>query len=201
MRTCAISYPSQPLRQRSALPPPPKGEELARGVGFSHVVGVALGICALAGATAGSAQTAVAPRPVTVEDIAAKPLDDLNLRKAAIAPVLEAALAHPYTLVRSPRCAALAAKIAELDAALGPDIDAGITPSTAQKRARVIGGTARSVIGGLIPFGGVIREISGANAADARLAHYIYAGSVRRAFLKGYAHARRCKVVPEVSAP
>jgi hypothetical protein len=142
------------------------------------------------------AQTAAAPQPVTAADIAGKPLDDLNLRKDKdkIAPALEAARAHPYTVPGNGRCLTLNREIASLDVALGPDIDSTTSPSEAQKRDRAVGGTARSVVGSLIPFDGVIRQISGANAAAAHREMFLYAGSVRRAFLKGYAKATRCRI-------
>lgn len=149
-----------------------------------------------------SAQTATAPQPVTVGDIATKPVDDLNLRKEKIPPVLEAAQAHPYTVPNKGRCASLNGEIADLNEALGPDIDDAISPSARQKRDRVIASTARSLVGGLIPFGGVIREVSGANAAAAHRELYLYAGSVRRAFLKGYGKAHGCRIkryVPPVA--
>jgi hypothetical protein len=143
-----------------------------------------------------SAQTAAAPQAVTAGDIAGKPLDDLNLRKdkEKIAPVLEAALARPYAIPGKGRCAALNLEVVRLNAALGPDVDDSNSPSAEQKRDRAVGGTARSVVGSLIPFDGVIRAISGADAAAAHYALYLYAGSVRRAFIKGYAKARGCHI-------
>ena len=141
-----------------------------------------------------SAQTAAAPQSVTAGDVAGKPLDDLNLRKEKIAPVLEAAQANPYRIPGKGRCADLNREVADLNEALGPDIDESISPSAQQKRDRAIGGTARSVVGSLIPFGGVVREISGANAAENHRELYLYAGIVRRAFIKGYARARACRI-------
>jgi hypothetical protein len=165
-----------------------------------RVVAVPGAVCvaALAATVGAHAQTAVAPPPVTAADVAARPLDDLNLRKdkEKIAPVLEAAKAHPYTLAGMSRCTAMNREIASLNQALGPDIDAAASPSEQEKRARAVGGTARSLVGSLIPFDGVIRQISGANAAEAHRALFLYAGSVRRAFLKGYAAAHGCRIRP-----
>lgn len=145
---------------------------------------------------AASAQTVVAPQPVTIGDVAGKPLDDLNLRKTPAEPALVAARANPYALPGKGRCTGVAREIAALDAVLGPDIDASLSPSARQKRDRAIAGAARSLVGGLIPFGSVVRQISGANAADENRALDIYAGSVRRAFLKGYARAKACRIRP-----
>lgn len=145
-----------------------------------------------------AAQTVVAPQPVTADDIAGKPLDDLNLRKDRdkTAPALVTAADAPYAIPGKGRCPALNGAVADLNAALGPDIDDTITPSAAHKREQVVGTTARSLVGSLIPFDGIIRQISGANAAAGHRALYIYAGSVRRAFLKGYAKARGCRIRP-----
>jgi hypothetical protein len=155
-------------------------------------------LAAMAAAATAHGQTAVAPQPVTAADVATKPLDDLNLHKEKIAQVLEAAKAHPYTLAGIERCAEMNREVATLTEALGPDIDAAATPSEQAKRDRAVGGTARSLVSSLIPFDGVIRQISGANAAEARREQYLYAGSVRRAFIKGYARARGCRIRPAV---
>ncbi len=147
------------------------------------------------------AQTAVAPKPVTAADVAAAPVDELNLRKHDYAAALIAAQAHPYTLPRGGSCPAINREVAALNGALGPDIDETKSLNEQEKRAQAVGGTARSVVGGLIPFGGVIREISGASAEERRRALYLYAGSVRRAYLKGYAHARGCRIAHYVAPP
>jgi len=148
-----------------------------------------------------SAQTAVAPKAVTAEDIATTPVDELNLRKHSYAEALVQAQAHPYTLPGGGSCAAINREVAALNGALGPDIDETSSLSEQEKRMQAVGGTARSVVGGLIPFGGVIRAISGANAEERRRALYLYAGSVRRAYLKGYARARGCHIARYVAPP
>ncbi len=153
------------------------------------------GLLVLAGPVPTVAQTAVAPKPVTAQDIAAAPLDTLNLRKDKVDPVLVEARTRPYTLPGHGRCAALNHEVSRLNVALGPDIDESTSPSVDEKRARAVAGTARSVVGSLIPFSGVVRQISGAAAEENRRAQYLYAGSVRRAFLKGYARARSCRIV------
>jgi hypothetical protein len=55
------------------------------------------------------------------------------------------------------------------------------------------GRVAQSVVGSLIPFRGVIREISGANAHDRALREAVIAGVARRSFLKGIGQARGCR--------
>lgn len=157
---------------------------------------IMLSIILLTIAAPAAGQTVVAPQPVTPEDIVRKPLDDFNLRKDRdkIAPALVAAQDKPYAIPNKGGCAALNHEVAGLDAALGPDLDTDIASTIAQKRARAMGGAARAMVGGLIPFDSVIRQISGANAAAGHRDRYIYAGSVRRAFLKGYARAKGCRI-------
>ena len=48
------------------------------------------------------------------------------------------------------------------------------------------------MIGSFIPFLGVIREVSGANAQDRFWNKALYAGTARRAFLKGIGEQRGC---------
>jgi len=161
----------------------------------------AASVLALFSPVATVAQTAVAPKPVTATDVAAAPVDELNLRKQKYDPALIRAQSHPYTLPGGGACPALNHEVAVLNRALGPDIDETSSLTEQEKRSQAVGGTARSVVGGLIPFGGVIRAISGATAEERRRELYLYAGSVRRAYLKGYARARGCHIARYVAPP
>jgi hypothetical protein len=73
---------------------------------------------------------------------------------------------------------------------LGDDIDVVEEKTAGEKRGNTVGSLAKSVVGSLIPFGGIIREISGANENQRQWQVALYAGSVRRAFIKGAAAAR-----------
>ena len=144
-------------------------------------------------ATPGLAQDKKSERPmtdqnVTATDVAATPIDDLNLRAKKVPEVLIAAQNAPYSLAGLRGCAQLSRAIRGLDAVLGDDID------VAQAKGRRVnpGLLAKSAIGAFIPFEGVIKEISGANAHERSVQSAIYAGSVRRAFLKGVGQARGC---------
>lgn len=130
----------------------------------------------------------ITQREPNAVDVVATPVTDLNLRKGEIPPVLLAAQDAPYALAEMKRCPQIAAEIGRLDAALGDDID------IAQHQGHRIspGKVAQSVIGGFIPFRGIIREISGANEQEHRVQTAIYAGSVRRSFLKGIGQQRGC---------
>lgn len=126
-----------------------------------------------------------------VGDAVTQPLSDANLRRREIPPELIAIRDDPYAIDGIRTCNEIIAAVTEMDTALGTDFDR-VAPEdrgkTERRAARVAGG----VIGGLIPFRGVIREISGANKADEEYRQAIYAGAVRRGFLKGYGKARRC---------
>jgi hypothetical protein len=154
---------------------------------------LALMLVPLAGAA--SAQQSDKPRdkPVTQRDpnavdVIATPASDLNLKKDEIPPILLAAEDDPYGLAGMRRCADLSAEVRRFDAVLGDDFDL----AEASGRKISAGRVAQSVVGSFIPFRGLIREVSGANAQERRLQNAVYAGSARRAFLKGVGLQRGC---------
>lgn len=147
----------------------------------------ALAPFALAGLNA-QAQTAVAPKDAKVGDVVATPLETVNLKKEDIPPILLKARQSPYTLVGLKGCSAISGEIRRLDAVLGDDID--IADYT--KGGMMVGNTAKSIVGSLIPFGGIIREISGANEAQRQWQVALFAGTARRSFLKGVGQSRGC---------
>ncbi len=124
----------------------------------------------------------------TARDIAETPIEDLNLKKGHIPPVLAAAVQRPYALAGLGSCQQLAAAIGELDAVLGEDVDLPQSGGSHTSAGRV----AQSVAASFIPFRGVIREVTGASARKRELEEAIYAGVARRAFLKGAGEARGC---------
>ena len=100
---------------------------------------------------------------------------------------------HPYSLAGLGKCAAIIREVTELDAVLGPDVNDQPDKSRAKKREETAGRVAGNVAGSIIPFGGLIGEVTGANAERRRYAMAIYAGTVRRGFLKGVGLERGCK--------
>lgn len=128
-----------------------------------------------------------------VEDVVTQPLSDVNLKRKGIPPVLSAIVDDPYSLDGIRRCRDVIAAVRELDAVLGPDFDVAEPVTKGEKRRKTVGNVAGGVINSLIPFRFLIREISGANRADDTYRAAIYAGVVRRGFLKGYGKQRRCK--------
>lgn len=106
---------------------------------------------------------------------------------------LQSILAEPYSLEGLNRCAAIIQEVEELDAVLGPDVHQRTEPTRAKKRERTVGRVAGSVAGSIIPFRSLIGEVTGANAERRRYAEAVYAGTVRRGFLKGVGLERGCK--------
>jgi hypothetical protein len=154
----------------------------------------------LAGALVASAalaqtNTSSSPAPVSqrpgdrnMESAAETPLRNANLVKEKIPPVLTAAVANPYARPRGLSCKAIGAQVADLTAALGPDFDAG----TSGDKAALAPSAVRVAANTLIPFQGVVRFVSGAEAHDRRVVQAIIAGSSRRAYLKGLGEAHGC---------
>lgn len=167
---------------------------------FASAAGLALAAAPALG------QTAVAPENVKAEDVAMSPLTDLNVRKKNVPAVLEMAVAKPYDLSGIKSCKGLATAIMDLDAVLGDDIDVATGEKTDdEKMGNSAGAIAKSVIGSFVPFRGVIRELSGANAQERLWDRALYAGAARRAFLKGMGEQRGCawparSATPEVIA-
>ncbi len=127
------------------------------------------------------------------------PLEDLNLTKDKIPLILEQAMAAPYQWPSDSSCAGLAAAIAPLTLALGPDLDvppSKSNPSLLERGSTFAGDTAVSAVRGaaesVIPFRGWVRKLSGAEAYAKTVRAAITAGGVRRAYLKGLGEAKGC---------
>lgn len=107
--------------------------------------------------------------------------------------MLQAAADGPYSTVGLTTCPQIAAAVKDLDAALGRDVDAPTKdgkPSLATELAMDAG---QDTINSLIPGRFIIRRVSGAYDANKRALAAVYAGSVRRGFLKGLGATRGCK--------
>lgn len=99
----------------------------------------------------------------------------------------------PYSLRGLRGCAAIIAEVRELNAVLGPDVNETVDKSLAKKREETAARVAGSAVGSIIPFGGLIGEVTGANAERRRYNKAVYAGTVRRGFLKGVGLQKGCK--------
>ncbi len=136
----------------------------------------------------GNAARPVTQRDPSAVDVLATPVTDMGLRKGEIPPLLLAAQDDPYAMPAAGRCPAISAEVQRLDAVLGDDIDV----AQASRGRTSPGRVAQSVVGSFIPFRGVIRELSGASEQERRMQVAIYAGTARRAFLKGVGLQRGC---------
>jgi hypothetical protein len=88
-------------------------------------------------------------------------------------------------------CALINRNIAALSGVLGKDFD---TPEDRRpNRGRQAASVGKSVVESFIPFRGVIREASGAAAAQREWDAAVDAGIARRGFLRGVARSRGCR--------
>jgi hypothetical protein len=158
-------------------------------------------ISGVAATTPALAQTAVDPANVRAEDVALSPLSDMNIVKKGIPVVLSSAISDPYSLDGIATCAGLTTAIVDLDVALGDDIDVATGKTRGETMGNSAGAIAKSLIGSFIPFRGVIREVTGANAHQKAWDRALYAGSVRRAFLKGVGKQRGCAYPASPATP
>ncbi len=139
-------------------------------------------------ALAAPAQAQVMQEPDAVE-VAKTPLRDLNIDGRDIPEVLQVAVRDPYSSVGMAECNALVTEIAALDSVLGADYDI----AEGDDRDRISEGRiGQSVVGSVLPFRGILREVTGAADNDRALRAAYTAGMVRRAFLKGWGLGRGC---------
>jgi hypothetical protein len=122
--------------------------------------------------------------------IVTQPVRDVGIEKTKVDPMLEKIAKQPYAPAGS--CSAIAAELTRLNGALGPDFgaDSKANEDKAEKLA-LAGGDA--LVSSLIPFRGLVREVSGAASADRRKAAAISAGTARRGYLRGVAVTKKCR--------
>lgn len=140
----------------------------------------------------GSPSTRDEKRKETIDDtkdVVSQPAKDVGIAKTKIPPSLVEASEAPYSLAGLKTCRQIADAVRVLDATLGPDYSAG-GPNNKVSVGKAAGG---AVVNSLIPFRGVVREVSGAAAADRRLTAATQAGFARRGFLRGVHQTRGCK--------
>jgi hypothetical protein len=148
--------------------------------------------CAAAFLAVGCAAGSAERTGTAVGQAATTPLSDLNIVRAEIPPVLQAAQKAPYAAPADKACSAIATEVQALDAALGADLD---TPATEQNPSlieRSAGDALRRSAEGVIPLRGWVRKLSGAERYSREVAAAIAAGTIRRAYLKGLGSAAAC---------
>jgi hypothetical protein len=131
-------------------------------------------------------------------DAALSPLEDLNLRREEIPPLL-AGMKNPYDLKPDLTCEEIAAMVGELDAVLGPDWDTASpderlnTEKLADEAADAALGAVESGVTGWIPYRGLLREATGAASHQRKYNQAYKIGAQRRTYLKGYGLAMQCE--------
>jgi hypothetical protein len=127
------------------------------------------------------------------ENVVRQPMKDVGLMRENPPEVLKDAQKAPYSLAGIKRCPDFQRAIGELDAVLGPDVDAVDEQGDALPE-RLAEAGAKSVVNALIPFRGLVREASGAAEADRKFRMMVASGMARRGYLKGVARERKCSV-------
>ncbi|MDV6329553.1 hypothetical protein [Asticcacaulis sp. 201] len=128
------------------------------------------------------------------------PLEDLNLRKRDIPEILSRAVVKPYDLTGLDGCDAIAAEVIKLDSLLGADFDEPPPPADTrtltEKGGSMAGdaarGSVRNATRSIIPFRGLVRQVTGAQRHQKEMDTAIQAGKVRRAYLKGVGMNKNC---------
>lgn len=124
--------------------------------------------------------------------IVSQPVRDVGLAKTKIPDVLAEASQDPYSLNRLRTCRQISAALTKLNEALGPDFTPG--PHEGENRVgKLAAAGGKTVVNSIIPFRGLIREVSGAAPAQRRYERAIDAGFARRGFLRGVHRTRGCK--------
>lgn len=131
----------------------------------------------------------------SAERMATKPLKDLNLIKPKTPDEIKAILEEPYNISKLKTCAQKKAAVVRLTELLGPDIDSSEARNKkGQNPGEFALSAGESVVGSLIPGMGLIRKITGAEAEQRRAQAAVLTGQLRRAYIKGAARAKGCKV-------
>lgn len=126
-------------------------------------------------------------------DAAKAPLKDVGIERTDIPEKLIAIQDDPYSLSGLRRCAAIIQEVSELNEVLAPDVNEEFDKSSSEKREETAGRVAGGLLGSFIPFRGIVREISGAAGDERKYDKAVYAGVVRRGFLKGVGLQKGCK--------
>jgi hypothetical protein len=125
------------------------------------------------------------------------PLEDLNLKRTPIPPVLTRAETNPYAIGGMDHCEAVAAEVGSLDDALGPDAD--IPPADRTEGQKNADNGAKATLGivhgaaeAVMPFHSWVRQLTGAERHRRDVQAAIKAGEQRRGFLKALGMSMNC---------
>lgn len=126
-------------------------------------------------------------------DIASQPARDVGASSKDVPPILQEAVKAPYAAPKVRLCKGLNSAIAELNDVLGPDFSVG-AEANENKTGKIAEAVGKTIVNSIIPFRGLVREISGAAPAERRLEAAVATGIARRGYLRGLATAKGCKL-------
>ncbi len=141
-----------------------------------------IAIVGLAGCTTTQAKQNVVDAPDAVIDA---PVKALNLKKTDIPEFLEN-LDNPYVQNIALNCKSITAEVKRLTEFAGPDWDS-------DEHYTKQGRTTSELVDAILPYGGLVRFVSGASEYDKKLDATLNYATVRRGYLKALGEARGCK--------
>jgi hypothetical protein len=125
-------------------------------------------------------------------EIGSQPVRDVGMSKREIPPILEKAFDNPYSLKGLKTCVSIAGEVKALNGVLGPDYVVG-NEYTENRTGKLAEAGGKAIINSIIPFRGLVREVSGAAPADRHMNAVVDAGLARRGFLRGVHLKQGCK--------
>ncbi|MBU0555111.1 MAG: hypothetical protein KKD64_07490 [Alphaproteobacteria bacterium] len=132
-------------------------------------------------------------------EIVSQPVRDVGIEKTRIPELLARAVEQPYAPAGR-GCRTVINQMAELNEVLGPDFDSNAEANEDKFGSLAAAGGA-AIVNSLIPFRGIVREVSGAAGAERRLEAAINAGLARRGYLRGLAVSRGCRLPAPPALP
>lgn len=135
-------------------------------------------------------------------EAAMTPLEDLNLKRDAIPDILQA-IKNPYDVPQDMDCRSIESEIRALNTVLGPDWDAGpsddeesdLSDKAADTASDGVLDTVSSTAGGIIPYRGWVRQLTGASAHEKKVRKAYERGAHRRTYLKAIGLMKACDPV------
>lgn len=124
--------------------------------------------------------------------IASQPARDVGVAKTGVPIPLQKAWDAPYSLKGIRTCRDISRAFHELTDVIGPDFKAGDIKKE-NKAGKLAEAGGKTIVNSIIPFRGLVREVTGAAPAQRRLERAIAAGYARRGFLRGVHQTRKCR--------
>lgn len=124
--------------------------------------------------------------------VVTQPGRDVGIDKKKVPPVLARSTESPYAVPKG-GCRAITAEMVELNTAIGPDFGSD-TKTNENRTGQILEAGGSAIVNTLIPFRGLVREVSGAAGAERRYQAALSTGLARRGYLRGVAQSKGCKL-------